>query len=176
MEWFYAKNNVRKGPVSASLLKSMVVSGEVAGSDLVWCEGMGNWIPASEIRDFDSPHMGAAGVGAVPVQGPQSPQVLPPVAPAGAPVNIPNAGPVGLRPPANAKAIVSLVCGCLGMTCCGILIPSILAVVFGHIAKGEIRASGGQQGGDGMALAGLILGYIGSGLGVFYLLASIVSP
>jgi|TARA_B100001964_G_scaffold188861_1_gene210311 hypothetical protein len=62
------------------------------------------------------------------------------------------------------------------MTCCGILIPSILAVVFGHIAKGEIRASGGQQGGDGMALAGLILGYIGSGLGVFYLLASIVSP
>jgi hypothetical protein len=59
--------------------------------------------------------------------------------------------------------------------CCFTLIPSILAVIFGHIAKGEIRASGGQQGGDGMALAGLILGYTGLALGFVYLLASIVS-
>jgi hypothetical protein len=61
------------------------------------------------------------------------------------------------------------------VTCCGILIPSILAVIFGHIAKGEIRASGGQQGGDGMALAGLILGYIGLALGIVYLLMALVS-
>ena len=175
MEWFYAKNNERKGPVSASQLRSMVVSGEVAGSDLVWCEGMGNWIPASEIQDFDSPRVGAAGAGAVPPQGLQSPQVVPPGAQAGAPVSIPNAEPVGVRPSANGKAITSLVCGCVGVTCCGILIPSILAVIFGHIAKGEIRASGGQQGGDGMALAGLILGYVGLASGVFYLLTIIVS-
>lgn len=151
------------------------MSGEVAGSDLVWCEGMGDWIPASEIQDFDSPRVGAAGAGAVPPQGLQSPQVVPSGAPAGSPVNIPNAGPVGVRPSANGKAITSLVCGCIGMFCCGILIPSILAVIFGHIAKGEIRASGGQQGGDGMALAGLILGYVGLASGVFYLLTIIVS-
>ena len=175
MEWFYAKNNERKGPVSASQLRSMVVSGEVAGSDLVWCEGMGNWIPASEIQDFDSPRVGAVGAEAGSPQGHHSPQVVPPGAQAGAPVNIPNAGPVGVRPSANGKAITSLVCGCIGVCCCFTLIASILAVIFGHIAKGEIRASGGQQGGDGMALAGLILGYTGLALGFVYLLASIVS-
>ena len=56
------------------------------------------------------------------------------------------------------------------ITCC-FIIPSILAVIFGHIAKGEIRASEGQQGGDGMALAGLILGYVGLGLGFLGLLS-----
>ncbi len=45
MEWFYAKNDEKKVPVSGSQLRSMVVSGEVAGDDLVWCEGMGDWIP-----------------------------------------------------------------------------------------------------------------------------------
>ena len=171
MEWFYAKNNERKGPVSASQLRSMVVSGEVAGSDLVWCEGMGNWISASEIQDFDSPPAGAAG----PPQGHYSPQVVPPGAQADSSADIPYPRPVGSKPPANGKAIASLVCGCVGVTCCGILIPSILAVIFGHIAKGEIRASGGQQGGDGMALAGLILGYIGLALGIVYLLMALVS-
>jgi hypothetical protein len=170
MEWFYAKNNERKGPVSASQLRSMVVSGEVAGSDLVWCEGMGNWIPASEIQDFDSPRVGAVGAEVGSPQGRHSPQVVPPGAQAGSPANIPNAGPVGSKPPTNGKAIASLVCGCVGITCCNIFILQILAVIFGHIAKGEIRASGGQQRGDGMALAGLILGYVGSALGVFYYL------
>ena len=175
MDWFYAKNNERKGPVSASQLRSMVVSGEVAGSDLVGCEGMGNWISASEIQDFDSPPAGAAGAGAGPPQGHHSPQVVPPGAQADSSADIPYPRPVGSKPPANGKAIASLVCGCVGVTCCGILIPSILAVIFGHIAKGEIRASGGQQGGDGMALAGLILGYIGLALGIVYLLMALVS-
>ena len=174
MEWFYAKNNERKGPVSASQLRSMVVSGEVAGSDLVWCEGMGNWIPASEVRDFDSPHIGVAGAGAIPEHSPQSPQVVQPGSSPGAPGTIPNVGPAGVKPPANGKAIASLVCGCVGVICCNIFIPSILAVIFGHIAKGEIRASGGQQGGDGMALAGLILGYVGLGIGVLALLGGLV--
>ena len=37
----------------------------------------------------------------------------------------------------------------------------ILAVIFGHLAKGEIRRSRGMKTGDGMATAGLILGYLG---------------
>ena len=174
MEWFYAKNNERKGPVSASQLRSMVVSGEVAGSDLVWCEGMGNWISASEIQDFDSPPVGAAGAGAGPPQGHHSPQVVPPGAQAGSPADIPYPAPVGSKPPTNGKAIASLVCGCIGVITCCFIIPSILAVIFGHIAKGEIRASEGQQGGDGMALAGLILGYVGLGIGFLGLLGGFV--
>jgi hypothetical protein len=34
-------------------------------------------------------------------------------------------------------------------------------VVFGHIALRRIAASGGRQGGRGMAVAGVVLGYFG---------------
>ena len=45
---------------------------------------------------------------------------------------------------------------------------SILAVIFGHIALSQIRRTG--QGGRGMAVAGLVLGYIG----LFFLAVVIV--
>jgi len=38
-------------------------------------------------------------------------------------------------------------------------IGSILAVIFGHVALGQIKRTG--QSGQGMAVAGLVLGYIG---------------
>ena len=63
----------------------------------------------------------------------------------------------------STLAIVSLVTGIIGWT----IIPfigSIVAVITGHLAKKEIRDSGGTLGGDGMALAGLILGYTMIGL------------
>ena len=54
----------------------------------------------------------------------------------------------------NGYAIASLVLGIIGM-----VIGSILAVVFGHMALGQIRRTG--QGGRGLAIAGLVLGYLG---------------
>ena len=39
---------------------------------------------------------------------------------------------------------------------------SILAVIFGHIALSQIRHS--RQGGRGLAIAGLVLGYVGLAL------------
>jgi hypothetical protein len=41
-----------------------------------------------------------------------------------------------------------------------------VAVITGNIGRKEIAASGGSQTGDGMALAGVIMGWIGVGLGV----------
>lgn len=64
----------------------------------------------------------------------------------------------------NAFAIVSLVLGLIG--------ASVLAIVFGHIAKRQIDHSGEQ--GDGMATAGLVLGYLGLVITVF-VLAGMVS-
>jgi hypothetical protein len=60
----------------------------------------------------------------------------------------------------STTAIISLVAGILGLT----VFPgigSIIAVITGHMAKGEIRRSGGTLGGDGAATWGLVLGYIG---------------
>lgn len=55
----------------------------------------------------------------------------------------------------NGLAIASLVVSIIG---CGVL--SILAIIFGHISRGQIKRDPSQKG-DGMALAGLIIGYLG---------------
>ena len=71
--------------------------------------------------------------------------------------------PVPTYQPNSSLAITSLVCGLVGWTFLP-LIGAIAAVIIGHLAKKEIRESNGALGGDGMALAGLILGYTQIGL------------
>lgn len=71
-------------------------------------------------------------------------------------------------PPAptnSTMAIVSLVAGIAGWTLLPI-IGAIVAVITGHMAKNEIRSSGGRLTGDGLATAGLVLGYASLVLGV----------
>jgi hypothetical protein len=60
--------------------------------------------------------------------------------------------------PVNGLAVASLICGLLWMGWIG----SALAIVFGHVALGQIRRSPGQTGGRGIAIAGLALGYFGA--------------
>ncbi|MBU0677787.1 MAG: DUF4190 domain-containing protein [Verrucomicrobia bacterium] len=60
-------------------------------------------------------------------------------------------------------AIASLILGILGFVCLGPL-AAIPAIVCGHMAKSRIKKSSGALKGDGMALAGLILGYVQIGL------------
>jgi hypothetical protein len=57
----------------------------------------------------------------------------------------------------SGMAIASLVLGITWMWGLG----SVLAVIFGILARREIKRSGGQQTGGGMALAGTILGVVG---------------
>lgn len=61
--------------------------------------------------------------------------------------------------------MASLVLGILSYICCGIF-SGIAAIVTGHMARGRIKASGGTETGAGLALAGLILGYLFIGLTV----------
>ena len=75
----------------------------------------------------------------------------PPPPPPGAPYVPPReAGTSGL-------AVASMVLGILWLWWIG----SVLAVIFGHVALGQISHSNGRLGGRGMAIAGLVLGYIG---------------
>ncbi len=60
-------------------------------------------------------------------------------------------------------AVTSMVLGILGMLCFGPLC-SIPAVICGHMAKSKIKQNRDALSGDGMALAGLILGYVQIGL------------
>jgi hypothetical protein len=58
----------------------------------------------------------------------------------------------------SSLAVVSLVSGILGWSLLP-LIGSIVAIVTGHMARSEIRRAPERLEGDGLALAGLILGY-----------------
>jgi hypothetical protein len=62
-------------------------------------------------------------------------------------------------PRTNGLAVASLVLGILAM-CYGITSP--LALIFGYRGKRQIDESGGAQAGRGMAIAGIVLGWIGA--------------
>jgi len=64
----------------------------------------------------------------------------------------------GVVQPTSSMALVSLILGILGWTVLP-MIGSVVAVIFGHLALGEIDRSGDQLSGRGMAQVGLILGY-----------------
>jgi len=68
-------------------------------------------------------------------------------------------------PKTNTMALVSLISGVVGWFAVP-FIGSIVAVVTGHMARSQIRQSGGSEDGDGLAIAGLVLGYVGLALAV----------
>ena len=59
----------------------------------------------------------------------------------------------------NQSARLSMLLGIVSVFG-GVIITSIPAIVFGHVALRQIKASKGKQHGKGMDSAGLILGYI----------------
>lgn len=64
----------------------------------------------------------------------------------------------------EGSATASLVLGIAGLVVCP-LVCSVLAIIFGNKAKGKIAADPNLEG-EGLAKAGVILGWIGVGLGV----------
>jgi hypothetical protein len=75
----------------------------------------------------------------------------------------PPASPYGYQPyPAvqqrtNGLAIASLVLGIVWLWWVG----SLLAIIFGCVSLHQIEKSGGTLGGRGMAIAGVVLGWVG---------------
>ena len=107
---------------------------------------------------------------------PQYPQQYPPSYP-------PPASPA----PSNTLALVSMIVGFIGILglpacCCGMWVSGAWFLVFGagaaitgYLARQQIVASGGQQGGAGQAQAGLIMGIIEAVLGLLFLCLAVVS-
>lgn len=85
--------------------------------------------------------------------------------------------PVNRPLPTSGKAIAALIVGVAGIvTGLDLLVfPGIVAVVLGHIARREINQRPGQLGGNGLALAGLITGYIGTAFSLIYWAFIIIS-
>jgi hypothetical protein len=67
--------------------------------------------------------------------------------------------------PTNGLAIGSLVCALLGI--------SLPAVIMGHIARHQIRDK--NQAGDGLAIAGLVVGWLGMAFYALIFIATIIA-
>jgi hypothetical protein len=67
--------------------------------------------------------------------------------------------PMAAAAQTSGLAIASLVLGILWIWWVG----SALALVFGYVAKNQIEHSHGRLGGRGLAIAGIVLGYVGLG-------------
>jgi type IV pilus assembly protein PilA len=87
--------------------------------------------------------------------------------------------PIGTSQPAwsgpqekSGKATASLVCGVLFFFWPA---TAIAAVVLGHIALSEIKKSAGRLAGHGMAVAGLVLGYVGLAFIPFILIIAAIA-
>jgi len=50
VEWYYARGNKQQGPVSSAQLKQLAQRGDLSPEDLVWREGMGEWIAAAKVK------------------------------------------------------------------------------------------------------------------------------
>ncbi|HWQ14936.1 MAG TPA: DUF4190 domain-containing protein [Roseiflexaceae bacterium] len=121
-----------------------------------------------------APEPSSAGVPTTLASQPQG-RPLDPAPPLAMPPPEGQAGPYAPYPPqgyyappqpANSTAaIVSLVFGILAWTVLP-FIGALVAVIAGHMARNEIRRSGGQLSGDGLAVAGMIMGYAQIVLGV----------
>ena len=90
---------------------------------------------------------------------------------AGAPAASP---PAAIGPPqTSGKAIASLACGVFLF----VFPLSIVAIVLGHLSLSEIRKSAGRLKGEGIAIAGLVLGYLGlAAIPVILIVAAIAIP
>ena len=74
-------------------------------------------------------------------------------------------------PPTNQLAILSLVAGIASYVMLPV-IGAVVAVITGHMARSQIKRTG--EGGNGLAVAGLILGYVHLALGVLVLLIFVI--
>ena len=50
MNWYYASNGQRQGPITGAELEKLTLSGMIADQTLVWREGMKEWQPYAAVR------------------------------------------------------------------------------------------------------------------------------
>jgi hypothetical protein len=157
--YFSHDGKQQQGPVSLEELRQAGVT----LSTTVWRDGMPGWAPARDVPEVarilttweDAP---ARAVEPATV-----------VQPAPQPVAYQHPQGYANTRPQNGLAIASMILGIISIPAmCGYfvggLFPGVLAIVFGHVARAQIRRD--QSTGDGMAVAGLVMGYISTIVGL----------
>ncbi|HCN76993.1 MAG TPA: hypothetical protein DIT13_07350 [Verrucomicrobiales bacterium] len=156
MHFHITKDGQQFGPLPVDEIRQRIAAGYFSEDDLAWTEGMADWRPLRE---------------ALP-----APLAPPPIYQTGAkPAQIlPSKPSATAAARTSGLAVASLVCGLIGIVIP--LVPALLAVIFGHIARSSIKRSAGALSGAGMALAGVIIGYLMLFVVVLAIAASLLVP
>ena len=118
-------------------MRSMIAAGQIGAQAQVWREGMDDWMPLTSVPELCAGHPWLA------------------------------AHPGARVVATNGMAIASMVCGIVGLLLifitCGMVsgFTAVPGVVLGHMAMRTISRSEKPMGGRGMAIAGLVMGYLG---------------
>ena len=155
MQFYVHHDGQQQGPLELELVRSRLADGSYQGSDLGWHEGAADWLPLATIPAL----AGSAAVPPMPV-GAFPPRQMPVHA--------------GQPPQSSGLAIASLILGILSLFMA--LLTGIPAVICGHLSLSRIKRAQGALTGRGMAITGLILGYLGISLTVFFVLLGIALP
>jgi hypothetical protein len=149
MQYFINRNNQQLGPFTEAEVKAQLAAGTLSPQDHVWWQGQEGWIPLAQSS------------------------LITPIAP-GVPLP-PGAAPApsaaGTALPTSQLAIWALVCGCFSLFCW--LLGSIPAIILGHMGLAETKKNPAVPG-RGLAMAGMILGYVSLTFFVLYIVAVIV--
>lgn len=143
VEWFYGKDNTQHGPISELEIRNLISTGKIEQTSIIWREGMQDWLPLRDVPEFQISDSG---------HGHQAPQQI------GAQTYMAPA-------PTESLAVISMVLGILSIvaSCMYVgIIFGIPAVICGHLSIKKINNSPVALSGKGMAIAGLITGYLGS--------------
>lgn len=150
MQWYYADESDQQHEIAENRLGELARAGAIRPDTLVWNETLEDWKECREVRpDLFDPAAEAP---------PAAPPVLTPAqrqAAAGATGSLQTTAAA----PTDPLAVTALVCGILGLLCFQLF--SIVGVITGHIAYRRASEESVPTGNKGMALAGIIMGYIG---------------
>jgi hypothetical protein len=150
MQIHIARDGKQLGPFSLEEINRQLAAGTLSLSDNAWYEGAAGWMPLSSVPGV---------TGATSAPPPVSPAT--PIAPASPVVSPVATAPVVPRAPTEPLAIWSFVLSLVGLLgfCCGGPMLGIAAVVCGHLGLSKINANPQLQG-RGLAVAGLVIGYL----------------
>lgn len=135
--WFYGKDSAQHGPISDLEIRNLIATGQIEGTTMIWREGMAEWLPLSNVPELQSTGT------TQPIQPPHPHHAT--------------------LAPTSGLAIASLICGiCATLFSCLYIgfIFGIPAAICGHLSIKKIKHSNSPIQGKGMAIAGIITGYL----------------
>ncbi len=68
-QWYYARDDDKHGPVTAAQLKELAANGGLTPSDLVWRDGLSEWMPARRIHGLFPAQVGPPPLSSRPAAG-----------------------------------------------------------------------------------------------------------